>query len=107
MASGLPVVAPRAGGILDTMIDRETGFLFEPDDIPAMIYAIQRFIGFLLSIPADGFYGPTTSIGVLPRETILDQLIADYHQIVLANNPLSLIKIKTVKKTDSLSEIIS
>lgn len=106
MASGLPVVAPRAGGILDTMIDRETGFLFEPDDIPAMIYAIQRLINSCYLSRHMACMARQRSLE-FSWETILDQLIDDYHQIILANNPLSLSKEKTTKKIDTLSEIIS
>lgn len=30
-AAGIPVIAPRAGGITDTIIDGENGFLYQPD----------------------------------------------------------------------------
>ncbi len=81
LASGLPVVAPRAGGILDTMLDRETGFLFEPEDTAAMVYAVQRLInchylrrrmGLAARRRADSF----------SWEKILDKLVADYAQVI-------------------------
>ncbi|MEM8829433.1 MAG: glycosyltransferase [Cyanobacteria bacterium P01_G01_bin.19] len=31
-AAGIPAIAPRAGGVVDTIIDRETGFLYEPQN---------------------------------------------------------------------------
>lgn len=40
MAHGLPVVATRAGGIPDKVIDEETGRLVEPGDVPALSSAI-------------------------------------------------------------------
>jgi len=33
MASGLPVVAPARGGVMDTVIPGETGYLFEPGNV--------------------------------------------------------------------------
>ena len=102
MASGLPVVAPRAGGILDTMVDRETGFLYEPDDIPAMIYAVQRLIN-------SCYLSRSMSVAARQRaldfswEVILDQLIADYRQIVLASKTYSSNQVNPAKKVDSLS----
>lgn len=32
-AAGIPIIAPRAGGVIDNIIDGETGFLFEPGNI--------------------------------------------------------------------------
>lgn len=39
MASGLPVIAPRAGGVLDQVVDGETGLLFPPEDRGALVMA--------------------------------------------------------------------
>jgi glycosyltransferase involved in cell wall biosynthesis len=48
MASGMPVVAVRAGGVGDTVRDGKTGLLVEPDDPP------PRFAERLLSLVEDG-----------------------------------------------------
>lgn len=46
-ASGVPVVAPRVGGIPELVEDGETGLLFEPGDAPGMASALER----LLTLP--------------------------------------------------------
>ena len=102
MASGLPVVAPRAGGILNTMIDRETGFLYEPDDIPAMIYAIQRLINSRYLSRNMAFTARQRALD-FSWEAILDQLIADYHQVIRENQLVTSLKVQTARKIDSLT----
>jgi glycosyltransferase involved in cell wall biosynthesis len=42
MASGLPVIAPRAGGYLDFVIEDETALLFDPEHQDEMIAHMQR-----------------------------------------------------------------
>ena len=44
MASGLPVVAARSGGVLDNVIDEQNGLLFDPDDQAALVQQTQRLI---------------------------------------------------------------
>jgi glycosyltransferase involved in cell wall biosynthesis len=42
MASGRPVVARRAGGVLDTVVDGVTGVFFDTPDADALAAAVQR-----------------------------------------------------------------
>ncbi|GAA3805934.1 glycosyltransferase family 1 protein [Nocardioides panacisoli] len=42
LASGVPVVAPRAGGPIDVVADGVTGFLYDPGDGPALKWYVDR-----------------------------------------------------------------
>jgi glycosyltransferase involved in cell wall biosynthesis len=42
MASGLPIVAPRSGGLLDHVVDGEHGRLFAPESWAEMVEATRR-----------------------------------------------------------------
>ena len=44
MASGLPVVSTRIGGIPEMVIDNQTGFLVRPEDAVALAGAIERVL---------------------------------------------------------------
>lgn len=43
MASGRPVIAYGRGGALDTVVDRETGLLFDQPDVDGLIDAVETF----------------------------------------------------------------
>ena len=42
MACGVPVIAYRRGGPAEIVVDGETGFLVEPDDVDGMVAAVGR-----------------------------------------------------------------
>jgi glycosyltransferase involved in cell wall biosynthesis len=44
MATALPVVSTRIGGIPEMVVESETGFLVEPDDVVALAGAIEEVI---------------------------------------------------------------
>ena len=44
MACGLPVIAARHGGLLDIVVDNETGLLFEPGNAHALAEALYRLV---------------------------------------------------------------
>jgi glycosyltransferase involved in cell wall biosynthesis len=45
MAYGRPVVASAVGGLLDLVVDGETGLLVPPGDVPALRSALERLLG--------------------------------------------------------------
>ena len=45
MAHGRPVVAGAVGGLLDLVVDGETGLLVEPGDVPGLRVALERLLG--------------------------------------------------------------
>lgn len=45
MAAGKPVIATRAGGVVDIVTDGDTGLLVEPGDIDRLAHAITRLLG--------------------------------------------------------------
>jgi glycosyltransferase involved in cell wall biosynthesis len=45
MAYGRPVVASAVGGLLDLVLDGETGVLVPPRDVPALRAALERLLG--------------------------------------------------------------
>ncbi len=81
MASGLPVVAPRSGGLLDHVSDGQNGLLFDPQDKEDLIGQTVR----LARNP-----GYARQLGELGRRhtqardwaTTLDGLLEDYEQII-------------------------
>ena len=46
MATGLPIVSTRTGGIPD-MVDEQTGILAEPGDAPSLLRALRRMLATL------------------------------------------------------------
>jgi UDP-glucose:tetrahydrobiopterin glucosyltransferase len=42
MATGVPVISYRRGGPAEIVVDGETGFLVEPDDVEGLIAAVGR-----------------------------------------------------------------
>ncbi len=44
MAAGVPVVASRSGAVADTVVDGETGFLVDKDDVEALTVAMTRLV---------------------------------------------------------------
>lgn len=81
MASGLPVVAPARGGVLDTVIPGETGLLFEPGRVGQLVDAAVS----LVENPALRLrMGVAARAEALSRswEAVFDKLFRDYEAAV-------------------------
>lgn len=78
-ASGLPVVAPRAGGPIDLVDDGTTGFLFDPDDASDLRAAVARLAA---DASMRARMGEAGRRRVLPRSwsAVVDQLLAHYER---------------------------
>lgn len=85
MASGLPVVAARAGGVIDLVRDHETGLFFEPGSA----YSLRTAVIKLVSNPVlSSTYGHAGRIAAEQRAwpRVLDQLM-DYYRRALRWRP--------------------
>jgi glycosyltransferase involved in cell wall biosynthesis len=86
MASGLPVVAARAGGPVDHVRDGETGFTFAPDSVQDMIAQVQR----LVSTPGLIHRFGSNARAYAETQTwtaILDGLLQDYESVIAGYKP--------------------
>jgi len=87
MASGVPVVAPAAGGPIDLVDHGRTGFLVPPRDAGAVREAVA-------SLVADS--GMRAAFGHAARSTVEgrtwaavgDQLIGHYEDVLAARRPV-------------------
>jgi glycosyltransferase involved in cell wall biosynthesis len=80
-ASGLPVLAPRAGGLLEHVVDGETGVLFDPEDCGSLVMAARWLVH-------DVRFRRRLSVGARARArqwtwtAALDALVACYERLV-------------------------
>jgi phosphatidylinositol alpha 1,6-mannosyltransferase len=88
-ASGLPVVAPAAGGPLDLVADGVTGFLVQPDDADAIAAAVARLAADPQLRAAQGSAARRRMLG-RSWTAICDELIGHYQAVLTAARPVSL-----------------
>ncbi len=88
MASGLPVVAPAAGGPVDLVTPEETGLLFEPNDTEALRACVVR-----LAQDAElrATWGAASRISVEHRSwtAVGDELLRHYSEVCRERVPRS------------------
>lgn len=81
MASGLPVIAPNSGGVLENVIDGENGLLFAPESQSCLIKAVDKLIShpeLAIELGNNGrSYAENKSWGI-----ILDKLLLDYMALI-------------------------
>ena len=89
MATGLPCVVTRTGGVGDVVADGRNGLVVPPDDLPALCDGINK----LLADP-----GLARELGARARETvserfsltrIADELAAEYHRLAVGASSLT------------------
>jgi phosphatidylinositol alpha 1,6-mannosyltransferase len=86
MASGLPVVAPDSGGVMDMVKPYETGLLFQKEDQQSLVDTVQRMV---ISV------GLREQIRLAARQMalryswddILNQLLSDYEELIATYQP--------------------
>ncbi|WP_020576973.1 glycosyltransferase family 4 protein [Actinopolymorpha alba] len=86
LASGVPVVAPAAGGLLDLVTPGETGLLYPPEESPEAMDAFRAAVLSLAGEPVlRSAMGRAARASVLDRgwEPILDELIDVHYRGVL------------------------
>jgi phosphatidylinositol alpha 1,6-mannosyltransferase len=86
-ASGVPVVAPAAGGPIDLVRDGQTGFLVPPGDATAMAAAVGRLVADPALRTAQGRAGRQWMLG-RTWSALCDELIGHYEAVLEAAGTL-------------------
>jgi glycosyltransferase involved in cell wall biosynthesis len=81
MASGLPVVAPHSGGLLDHVTHGKTGLLFPPDETEGLASAVKQLVSNPAWARALGEAGRAHVEGQ-SWEAVFDNLLADYEGVI-------------------------
>jgi glycosyltransferase involved in cell wall biosynthesis len=82
MAHGLPVVATRAGGIPDKVIDGETGLLVEPGDVRGLADRLGRMAAAPEEARAMGERGRQRARARFAWPTLVERTVALYEDLV-------------------------
>ncbi|WP_374585410.1 glycosyltransferase, partial [Ideonella dechloratans] len=82
MACGKPVVATTAGGIPESVVDGETGILFEPGDVTALAEAIIRLAGDDTLRSQMGQNGQARAKACFSVDSLITQTLDIYDQLL-------------------------
>jgi len=85
MAVGVPVIASRSGGIVETVEDGETGLLVEPGDEPALAHAILRLLSDEGLRKSMGTAGRKRAVELFSFDRVVDSLLCHYKNICHTN----------------------
>jgi glycosyltransferase involved in cell wall biosynthesis len=80
MAHGRPVVAGAVGGLLDLVVDGETGLLVPPGDVTALRGALERLLGDEELRRRLGAAGRERAAQLLSWDAVTDATLAAYEQ---------------------------
>ena len=87
MAHGLAVVATRAGGIPDKVVDGETGLLVEPGDVPRLAEGLARLAGALDEARAMGERGRRRALERFAWPVLIERTLALYEELLRGRAP--------------------
>jgi phosphatidylinositol alpha 1,6-mannosyltransferase len=88
MASGLPVVAPDSGGVMDMVKPYETGLLFSTEDQQSLVGAVQQLI-VSRGLREQARLAARQMALTFSWEDILNQLMADYEEVIATYRPVT------------------
>ena len=82
MACGLPVIASRSGGVVEAVVDGETGLLFEPGSADSMAAAMSALIEDRGRAKAMGMAGRARVEREFSQSHMMDTMAAIYEEVV-------------------------
>ncbi len=87
LASGVPCVAPRRGGPIDLIQHGNTGFLYPPGDLDAMVAAVKELVD---DAPMRAEFARRARTSVIGRtwDNVCTALIAHYEDAIRLNDTL-------------------
>lgn len=81
MASGLPVVAARSGGVLDIVSEGNTGLFFEPEQKASLVAAVSTLVNQPDLICRMSVHA-VAHVQTRRWQDVMDRLLDDYQQVV-------------------------
>ncbi len=85
MATGLPVVAARVGGVVESVVDNRTGFLVEPASVDGLAAAVSRLLTDDGLREKMGIEARRHVVDNLSWQSIADDLEHEYLEVILKN----------------------
>ncbi len=89
MAAGKPVIASNAGGVVDVVLDQETGLLVKPGEAEALADAIERLCADRALADSLGREAQRRARGVFTMERNAAQVSAVYDQLLAPTRSVS------------------